>query len=260
MLYAKEYIGSIGIGVTVPQLIRADDDNVYVVKLKNNRLGMKVLVNEFIASRLGNMMELCFPASDMITLTDEFINSSKRLTRMKVIAGLHFATYYLRSSKYVHHYHLHAVTNKKEFAGVMLFDHLLHNADRTLNGKNMLIRREIDGYRMYAIDNSHLLGSGRWEKESLRVMINGVKLNKRRAYGTLLRHYLQESDFMPYVEKFEAITKQQVDQIVDDIPEEWLSDIETRAELKLFLLARCAMAREVAAMLIALIPNVDGGA
>lgn len=260
MLYAKEYIGSIGIGVTVPQLIRADDDNVYVVKLKNNRLGMKVLVNEFIASRLGVLINLCFPASDTITFTDEFINSSKRLRRLKVMEGLHFATYYLRGSKYVHRYHLHAVTNKKEFAGVMLFDHLFHNVDRTLNGKNMLIRREIDGYRMYAIDNSHLFGSGRWKKENLAIMINGVKLNKRRAYGTLLRHYLQESDFTPYVEKFQTITKEQLDQIVDNIPEEWLDDAETREELKLFLLARCAMAGEVAAMLISLIPNINGGA
>lgn len=259
MLYAKEYIGSIGVGVTVPQLIRADDDKVYVVKLKNNRLGMKVLVNEFIASRLGIIGELCFPSSDVITLSEEFIKNSKKLTRLKAMAGLHFATYYLRSSKYVHHYHLRAVRNKTQFAGVMLFDHLFHNADRTLNGKNMLVRREIDGYHMYAIDNSHLIGSGRWTKENLAIMIHGVKLNKRRAYGTLLRHYLKESDFTAYVEKFLAISEAQIKEIVDDIPEEWLSDIETREELQRFLLARCAMAEEVATMLTALIPNENGG-
>ncbi|WP_110954269.1 HipA family kinase [Anaerosinus massiliensis] len=259
MLFAKEYIGAIGVGVTVPRLIRADDDETYVVKLKNNRLGTKVLVNEYIASRIGQLTDLCFPRSDMMTLTEEFIKSSKRLVRARVIAGLHFATYYLRDCKYVHHYHLQAVTNKQQFAGVMLFDHLFHNGDRTLNGKNMLIRREIDGYRMYAIDNSHLFGSGRWEKENLAIMLNGVKLNKRRAYGTLLRHYLQEGDFVSYVEKFQTITKEQIEQIVDDIPEEWLSDIETRAELKTFLLTRCKMAEEVAAMLTASIPNVNGG-
>ena len=50
MLEAVEYIGRVGVGVTSPSLIKGDDGFTYVVKMQNNRLGTKVLVNEYIAA------------------------------------------------------------------------------------------------------------------------------------------------------------------------------------------------------------------
>ena len=43
MLTAVEYLGSVGLGVTVPRVFRADDGNIYVVKLQNNPMGTKAV-------------------------------------------------------------------------------------------------------------------------------------------------------------------------------------------------------------------------
>ena len=66
MLKADMYMGRVGVGVTSPSLIKADDGYIYVVKMKNNRLGTKVLVNEYIAAWMGKKLNLPFPFSDCI--------------------------------------------------------------------------------------------------------------------------------------------------------------------------------------------------
>lgn len=256
MLYAKKYLGSAKVGVTAPILVRADDEAAYVVKLKNNRLGAKVLVNEYIASRFAEYVDLCFPPSDVITFTEEFIAGSRRLTKRKARPGLHFASKYIDHASYVHRYHMGFVKNKDQIAGVMLFDHLMHNADRTLNGKNMLLKRAQDGYILYAIDNSHLFGSGRWRTENLPVWADRVKINRRRAYGTMLKHYLRPEDFRPYVEQFKMMDEEKIAAIVDSIPAEWLDDDAAREALKDFLVKRCAGADLIAEKLADFIPDI----
>lgn len=257
MLLAKKYLGTIGVGVTVPRMMRGDDGQIYVVKLKNNRLGTKVLVNEYIAACFSRFVELCFPPSEIMELTQEFIDGSKRLRRAKVTAGLHFASRYLPRAKYVHCYNFSFVKNKKQLAGVLLFDHLMHNADRTLNGKNMLLQRSGAGYQLYAIDNSHLFGSGRWRAESLPFLVDQVNINKRRAYGTLLKEYLRAEDFAPFIAQFKAIDEVKITKMLDDVPREWLDDAETKLLLKEFLVKRCANVQLVADQIIASIPDVN---
>lgn len=257
MLYAKEYLRPIGIGVTKPHLIRADDNKLYVVKLKNNKLGIKVLINEFLAGRLGDRLDLCFPKSDVMMLTDDFIKKSRRLRHLKVKAGLHFASEYLQRSRFLQRSDLSVAENKHEFAGVILFDHVMQNEDRTLNSRNMLVRRENRTYKMYAIDNSHLFGSGRWRNERLLDLVNVVHMNKRRAYGSLIRHYLCADDFAQYVKRFSEITPEEIYQLVNEIPTEWLDDEETRQLIKEFLVNRFVMVDEIAAHLVELIPDED---
>lgn len=257
MLRAKKYLGSVGIGVTAPCLVEGEDGGAYVVKLKNNRLGTKVLVNEYIAARFAALAALCFPAGGPMELTEAFIGRTSRLRRARVAAGLHFASRYIEKAKYVHHRHLPFIQNKGQIAGVMLFDHLLLNDDRTLNGKNMLIQRAAEGYRFYAIDNSHLFGSGRWRTDRLEALSDRVRVNKRRAYGTLLRHYLSAADFAPYAAKFQAITKEQFAEIVDSVPREWLDDETARQALKDFLIKRFARIDLIVAKIIEEIPQAS---
>lgn len=250
MLKAQKFLGCIGIGVTRPLMIEADDKNKYIVKLKNNRLGTKVLVNEYIANWFSKRIDLCFPSGEIIELPESFINNYSKLKRMHIKPGLHFASLYINNAKYVHRYNIEFIKNKPKIAGVMLFDHLMHNPDRTLNGKNMLITKEQNGYNFYAIDNSHLFGSGRWQKERLENLVDKVKVNHHRIYGTLLRHYLQKDDFTLYVEQFKAITKEQIEEMVSGIPIEWLQKEEEREAIKTFLIKRLQSADLVANKII----------
>ena len=139
-------------------------------------------------------------------------------------------------------------------AGVMLFDQLLHNTDRTNNRKNLLIRYEKEGHRIYAIDHSHLFRNGRWTPESLQLLAQDVSVSTRRVYGLLLKHYLQPSDFTCYGEMVKALTNEELVGVVGAIPELWLPDAGERQALIHHLCIRRNLVDDVIAAIVSIIP------
>lgn len=257
MLTALEYLGSVGIGVTSPQLFRAHDGKVYVVKLQNNRMGTKVLVNEYVAWRFGQLMELCFPPSDLIQIDEKLLGRNRIIKRAGIRRGPHFASQYLHSNRYVAKRDLRRAVNKSAMAGVMLFDHMFHNVDRTKNRKNLLVRREDTSYVLYAIDNSHLFVRGRWNAQSLERLAPQIMINRWRAYGWLLNYFLAAEDFAPYAAKVRSITDEELYDLVESIPQEWLSQDSERAALLGYMLARRNMVGDIVAALCQSIPDIN---
>lgn len=255
MLVALDYLGAVGLGATSPQLFRADNGRVYVVKLQNNRLGPKILANELLGARLGEYLGLCFPDGGIIRLDEALVAKSRRLIMHSVPPGRHFACRYLSGVRYICRNNLRRADNLGQMAGVMLFDHLLHNLDRTLNRRNLLLRREGKRYRIYAIDNSHLFRRGVWTAESLEKLADSVRVNRYRTYGVLLKYYLEAGDFSPYLEKIKALDNDSLTELVAGIPAEWLPHRGERDALWAFLARRRAMAEEIVTCLKALIPD-----
>lgn len=254
-LTAIAYLGSMKLGATSPQLFRGSDQQLYVVKLLGNRVGPKALANEFLAAELGEQLGLCFPASGVISIDEQLLAKNRRLRRAGVVAGPHFACKYISKTFYVDRTSLNRVVNKAEMAGVMLFDHLVHNVDRTVNRKNLIIRREATGYHMYAIDHSHLFKRGRWTAAQLAALKNDLSVNTRRTYGLLLKHFLQPEDFIPYAQAISQWTDEYLTQTVAAIPEQWLTDQAERQALLNHLLCRRNQIDEIMASLTRLIPQ-----
>jgi hypothetical protein len=259
MLVATDYLGPVGLGATLPQLFRANDGKTYVVKLQNNRMGPRILANELLATKFGELLGLCFPSGGIIKLDERLINRQRRLLRAGVTPGRHFGCELLKRSQYVVRHNLYKAVNKAEMAGVMLFDHMFFNFDRTLNRKNLLLRKEIEGWKLYAIDNSHLFGRGRWTSELLEKLTPKIKLNHHRSYGILLKHFLKAENFAGYVEKIKQLTDSCLGEMIDDIPQEWLPHAGERQALKHFVFARRDMVSEIATCLCALIPDKHRG-
>lgn len=260
MLTAVTYLGAVGLGVTSPQLFRADDGKVYVVKLKNNRLGPKVLVNELLACSFASLMGLCFPPGGIITITPDLLANTRRLRAGRVEPGAHFASQYISGSRYLVRANLHKAHNKQQMAGVMLFDHMFHNLDRTWNRRNLIICRNDTGCEIYAIDNSHLFKKGRWTAEWLKKLEPKIIMNYRRAYGWLLKHYLQAEDFTGYIAKVKAIQDDTIEALVGGIPAEWLPDEKERQALIYYIKARRDMIDKIAHPFLALLTDMDGSA
>jgi len=256
MLTALEYLGSVGIGVTAPQMFRANDDKIYVVKLQNNRMGTKVLVNEYIACWFGRKMELCFPPGDFIEIDEQVLKKKRRLQVAGIKKGPHFASLYIHSNRYVNKRNLQAAVNKRAMAGVMLFDHMFHNVDRTKNRKNLLVSREETAYVLYAIDNSHLFVRGRWTAQSLEKLVHRISINQWRSYGWLLKHFLVPQDFAPYVAKLRDIREEDLTQFVHSIPQEWLPEEQERTALLRYMITRCTMMDAIVSKLCQSIPNI----
>jgi hypothetical protein len=245
MLTAVEYLGSVGVGVTAPQVFRAEDGKVYVVKLQNNPMGAKVLVNEYIACWFGERLNLCFPPGDVLEIDKQVIRKSRRLRAAGVIPQYHFASQYIHSNKYVGRSNLNRAANKSELAGVILFDHMFHNIDRTKNSKNLIVCAEEGTYRLYAIDNSHLFVRGRWNVETLGKLVSKVNINRRRAYGWLFKYFLAAGDFTSYVDKVRDITEQELSGLVASVPREWLPKEQEREALLGYMIKRCNMVNEI---------------
>jgi len=256
MLTALEYLGSVGIGVTSPQLFRANDDKIYVVKLQNNCMGTKVLVNEYVACWFGLRMELCFPPGDFIEIDEQVLKKKRRLKAAGVNRGPHFASQYIHSNRYVAKPDLQKAVNKRAMAGVMLFDHMFHNVDRTKNRKNLLVCREDSANVLYAIDNSHLFVRGRWNAQSLEKLADRMIVNRRRAYGWLLKHFLIPNDFAFYASKVRDIGHKELTQLVQSIPQEWLPEDQERAALLGYMTTRCNMIDDIVNMLCQSIPDI----
>lgn len=254
-LTAIAYLGSMKLGATSPQLFRGSDQQLYVVKLLGNRVGPKALANEFLAAELGEQLGLCFPPSGVISIDKQLLAKNRRLRRAGVVAGPHFACKYISKTFYVDRTSLNRVVNKAEMAGVMLFDHLVHNVDRTVNRKNLIIRREATGYHMYAIDHSHLFKRGRWTAAQLAALENDLSVNTRRTYGLLLKHFLQPEDFSPYAQAIRQWSDEYLTQTVAAIPEQWLTDQTERQALLNHLLCRRNQIDEIMASLTRLIPQ-----
>jgi hypothetical protein len=231
MLIATKYYGIVGAGVTLPHLFRANNKKFYIVKLQNNPLGPKVLVNELLAIKFGKLMDLCFPPGGIIQITEDTLQQNPRLMASGAQAGLHFASQLIHHTKYMEKQHLAKALNKTQLAGVILFDHLFHNADRTSNYKNLLIKQQEIGYKIVAIDNSHLFIYGKWTEKLLERLGTKIKIYYHYSYGWLLRYYLSYKDFFPYLEIVSKISNEQIEQLVQEIPLEWLPDKQEKQAL-----------------------------
>lgn len=257
MLTAVEYLGSVGVGVTVPRVFRANDGNIYVVKLQNNPMGTKVLVNEYIACWFGQRMELCFPPSDLIEIDEQVLQKHRSLRANGIRSRIHFASQYIHSNKYVVRNNLSKATNKGAMAGVMLFDHMFHNIDRTKNRKNLIVSLQDSAYVIHAIDNSHLFVRGRWNSKILEKLSARIVVNRRRAYGWLLTYFFTSGDFTPFVARVKDIVEDELVQLVEDIPQEWLPKTEERTALLAYMIKRCQMVDQIALRLCQSIPDVN---
>ena len=259
MLMAVEYLGGVGVGVTLPQFFRAHDGNVYVVKFQNNRLGYRVLVSEFYAAKIGAIMGLCFPASDIIKIDEQMLNDNPCLLDLGLESGLHFASRYLEHAEYVGKDRIYKAINVKEMAGVVLFDHMFHNADRAKNQRNLLLHLENEEYKIYAIDNSHLFRSSRWTLDSFHKLGTKITTYYFQHYRSLLKDILSSQDFIPYVDIVKNISNEQIDCIIQEIPQEWLPGEAERMALAEFTKIRRDMAEEIWEKLRRFIPRSRGG-
>lgn len=249
MLTAVAYIGPIGRGATRPQLFRCQDGEVYVVKTQNNKLGSKVLVNEYLATRLGELLGLCFPPGDIVQVPPSLVQAERCLRCLGIAAGPHFGCRYLHGGVYVGRAALEQAKNKKQMAGVILLDHFLHNYDRTNSRCNLLIRREKDGYRLYGIDNSHAFRRGRWDVALLEALVSEVRVDRNRAYGVLMKHYLRAADYAVYADRLENMSAEFIAEMIAAIPQEWLPDAAERQALARYLWERrCYVAPLVQAL------------
>lgn len=260
MLYAKEYLGEVGVGATSPLFFRADDDNIYIVKSMMNPLGGRILASEEIAACFGRLLSLSFPASDHLIITDEWIKERPYLNIGSITAGIHFASRYLEDVEYVTQTRLASIHNRKSVAGMILFDHLFHNADRAHNRKNMLLLPyNTSSYTLYGIDHSHLFHSGRWSEHSLNDWAYRIRLYDQNMYGAFLSDWIDADDFTAYLQIIEKLSDDTIKDVLRSVPRDWLPDYHDRKAVFDFIRVRFDLVYDIYRKICRRIPLARGG-
>jgi hypothetical protein len=230
-------------------LMLASDNDLYVVKFRNNPQHIRVLANELLATRLGAAIGLSVPHSEIIEVTDWLIRNTPDLHMefrggtQPCLAGLHFASRWVgglmpgQVVDYLPEEQLLEVRNLGEFAGVLALDKWTCN----INGRQAVFqkRRRDRHYHATFIDQGYCFHAGDWK--FIDASLGGVF-----AENTVYRGVTSWQSFEPWLSRIENLAPETVWGIAETIPPEWyggdLSALEVLVER---LLARRARVREL---------------
>jgi hypothetical protein len=135
------YVTPLREGGSLPAIVEADDDGMYVVKFRGAGQGPKALVAELIAARLGRALSLPVPETVLVVL-DPALGMAEPDPEIQELlersAGLNVGLDYLPGSLPIGAPEGSGVSPELA-ADVVWFDALLSNVDRTPRNPNLLL-------------------------------------------------------------------------------------------------------------------------
>jgi hypothetical protein len=230
-------------------LMLASDGNLYVVKFRNNPQHVRVLANEFLATRLAAAIGLTVPPTEVIEVSEWLIQNTGELTielrggGQRCQAGLHFASRWVgglmpgQTVDYLPEEQLLEVHNLAEFAGILALDKWTCN----INGRQAVFQKSRRERRYHAtfIDQGYCFHAGDWK--FVDVHLGGVF-----AENTVYRGVTGWGSFEPWLSRIENFAPDTAWGIAELIPPEWYGgDVSTLEMLLERLLARRARVREL---------------
>lgn len=225
------------------------DGHAYVVKFQNNPQHMRVLANEFLASRLAMAAGLTAPEVDLVDVSSWLIDNTPELemdlgrTRARCQPGLQFGSRFVGGLMpghvvdYLPEEQLAEVKNLNEFAGILGLDKWTGNA----NGRQAVFTRKgrERRYRAVFIDYGYCFHAGEWKFED--VPLRGVYY-----CNDVYREIGGWDSFEPWLSRIESMPAETVWAAASEIPPEWyggdLGDMEALVEK---LLMRRSRIREL---------------
>ena len=231
------------------QMMLGADGRLYVVKFQNNPQHMRVLANEFLASRLAAAAGLTVPQVELVEVSSWLIDNTPDLviehgqTRVRCRPGLHFGSRFAgglmpgQVVDYVPEEQLLEVKNLAEFAGILALDKWTGNA----NGRQAVFtrRQRERRYKAVFIDFGYCFHAGEWRFED--APLRGVY--PRNAVYQRVREW---NSFEPWLSSMERMPPETVWAAASEIPPEWyggdLAEMEALVEK---LLARRGRIREL---------------
>src|ERR1700691_4853234 len=137
---AGRYVTPLREGGSLPAIIEADDDGLYVLKFRGAGQGPKALIAELLAGEIGRAAGLPVPEIVFVELPTELARTEPDAEIQSLIqasAGLNIALDYLPGS--VTFDPLVYVPDARLASAIVWFDAFVCNVDRTLRNVNMLI-------------------------------------------------------------------------------------------------------------------------
>jgi len=231
------YITPLREGGSLPAITEADDGFLYVLKFRGSGQGVKTLIAELIGGAIATLMGLKLPEIVFAELDEAFGRTEpdeEIQDLLKASRGLNLGMHYLQGA-----FIFDAVVNKVDewlASKIVWLDCLITNVDRTARNTNMLAWHN----ELWLIDH----GASLYFQHAL----TNATEQAGKPFVAVKDHVL-----LPFATKLDEvnkeysklITKENIEAIVDTIPEVWLSNIfedvqDKRQVYKDFLLTRLA--------------------
>jgi hypothetical protein len=213
---ASRYVTPLREGGSLPAIIEADDEGLYVLKFRGAGQGTKALLAELLAGEVGRLADLPVPEIVFVNLPDDLARTepdAEIQSLIKASGGLNIGLDYLPGS--ITYDPLIFEPDARLASAVVWFDAYVCNVDRTPRNVNMLIWHR----RLWLIDHGaalyfHHAWTGRDHPAA-----TPFPLIKDHA---LLRHAgaIEEIDVLMQ----QKLTAAKLGEIVDSIPDSWLPD------------------------------------
>jgi hypothetical protein len=213
---ASRYVTPLREGGSLPAIIEADDEGLYVLKFRGAGQGAKALIAELVAGEIGRLAGLPIPEIVFVQLPQDMSRTEPDYeirNLIKASAGLNVALDYLPGS--ITFDPLIFEPDPALASAIVWFDALICNVDRTPRNVNMLLWHK----RLWLIDH-------------------GAALYFHHAWTQAQDHALtpfariKDHALLKYAAELEAqatrlqalLTPAKLGEIVDLIPEGWLAD------------------------------------
>lgn len=213
---ATRYVTPLREGGSLPAIVEADDDGVYVLKFRGAGQGAKALIAELIAGEIARALGLPVPEIVFIELDPDLARTEPDPEIQDLIrssAGLNLALDYLPGS--VTFDPIAEKVDADLASAIVWFDAYVTNIDRTSRNANMLIWHR----RLWLIDHgAALYFHHTWNRYQDRY---------RDAFPAIKDHVLLR--FASTLEAVDSnisdrLNASEIDRIVNLIPDAWLVD------------------------------------
>ncbi|HEY2146234.1 MAG TPA: HipA family kinase [Steroidobacteraceae bacterium] len=213
---ASRYVTPLREGGSLPAIIEADDDGLYVLKFRGAGQGAKALIAELVAGEIGRLAGLPVPEIVFVELPPDLARTEPDAEIQSLIhasAGLNLALDYLPGS--VTFDPLVYQPEAKLASSVVWFDALVCNVDRTARNVNMLMWHR----RLWLIDHgAALYFHHAWNRHS----------NESAAPFALIKDHVLLK-YAGVIEDVDAemtarLDLEKIAAIVELIPDAWLAD------------------------------------
>ncbi len=217
VIRAVRFYEEIRRGSSLPLLIGGDDGNRYVVKLNGAGDGVLSNVVEWVASKLGELMQIpvlqpVFVVIDASLAEQAGDPETRELLERSV--GINLGTPYLPDAATYSARYASGIDDALQ-QQIFLFDLFLLNIDRTDMNPNMVVHNS----KLWCLDYSSAI--------EIRSAINGEPYREYVILRHLKQHPFYRANLLPYgfINHLEKIPDSRIRDIVAAIPVEWISQL-----------------------------------
>jgi hypothetical protein len=205
-------------------LLRASDNHYYVTKFQNNPQAIRILANEYLATKLGLALGLPIPEVAIIEVSEWLIQNSPDLKidlgtkSVSCASGLQLGSRYVADPletavfDYLPEAMLSRIANWQDFPRVLAFDKWTGNSD---GRQSVFVKQpKQHTYQAIFIDQGYCFNAGEWD-------FPDSPLRGTYARNSVYDHVTGWEAFEPALSRIEQIGQETIANIAHEIPSGW---------------------------------------